>query len=376
MNEKYTLTREEINQCLLNSPYALPSSPASSGLGAGQIKKYFYQFIEYLASKLNIHLEEIGVDYEALQTVAKEDIPRLEDRDEEIKRELMDTIEVHNAQGSGSHSDIRELVSTIKDLATSAYNLASGKAKIYPTFGYPGVASLLNDGDLHVGDMIILGEKNLPELMVYSIGEESSEGDVAFGYMEMVSGQVKLSPGCFYYFEKRKTRLLAIEGGLDASMFATKTDVEERTGELPLIKTVTLGEPSGMVHISFDTPLKEFFLVFEGSADVTETASRTFNVRTDGGSLYFYAQSVKFEPNTVKKLVSYSRELAERYWISLTSPNMESDMKGNGTAQAYITPVYRKTEYSRYVTEMDVFVRDTSISGGSVIKIYGREVKE
>ena len=60
MKEKYKITEEEINQTILHSPYSLADSPASVGLKAKQIKKYFYEFIRFFANKINIHLNDLG----------------------------------------------------------------------------------------------------------------------------------------------------------------------------------------------------------------------------------------------------------------------------------------------------------------------------
>ena len=48
MSERYKLTNEEINKAVLHSPYALADSPYKRGLGAAQIKKYFYDFRSFL----------------------------------------------------------------------------------------------------------------------------------------------------------------------------------------------------------------------------------------------------------------------------------------------------------------------------------------
>ena len=73
MSERFKLTQEEINKAIMHSPYALPDSPGTVGLGAGQIKKYFYDFIRFLSDKINIHLGQAGDSIEALEK-AKDDI--------------------------------------------------------------------------------------------------------------------------------------------------------------------------------------------------------------------------------------------------------------------------------------------------------------
>ena len=67
MENKYQLTQEEINKILRRSPYSLGLSPAEAGLGAEQIKRYFYDFIYYMAENLNLHLKDVGTDLVALE---------------------------------------------------------------------------------------------------------------------------------------------------------------------------------------------------------------------------------------------------------------------------------------------------------------------
>ena len=86
MSDKFKITEEEVNEALMHSPFVLPDSPSHSGLGAGQIKKYFYDFIRQLSKRINGHLSDVGDDVQAL---ADDDITNLalakEYADEQIK---------------------------------------------------------------------------------------------------------------------------------------------------------------------------------------------------------------------------------------------------------------------------------------------------
>ena len=234
MKEKYKLTQEEINQCVLSSPYALPNSPSEWGLGAGQIKKYFYQFIPLLAKSINEHLSAVGTDASELferlagieEIVHDEAIPDIQ----EIATEVIKLCE--HISDSSAHEDIRQQVNSISTVAQNAYNMASGKTKVYPTFAAPGIAIILRDNDLHPGDMIVLGEKNLPELMVYSVGEEPWADDVQFAFYDMYNYGVELSPGKFYYFKDKKIKLLALESGIDTSLLASREELERANAEV------------------------------------------------------------------------------------------------------------------------------------------------
>ena len=81
MSEKYKLTNEEINKAVLHSPYALADSPYKKGLGAAQIKKFFYDFIVYLANSIktqnyittiSIHVHSINKNEKAQEISDKQ----------------------------------------------------------------------------------------------------------------------------------------------------------------------------------------------------------------------------------------------------------------------------------------------------------------
>ena len=58
MENRYQLTSEEINKILCHSPRSLSASPAEQGLGAQQIRKYFYDFIYTFLRIIYINVSE------------------------------------------------------------------------------------------------------------------------------------------------------------------------------------------------------------------------------------------------------------------------------------------------------------------------------
>ncbi|MBO5312476.1 MAG: hypothetical protein J6B29_00785 [Clostridia bacterium] len=274
MSEKYKLTQEEINKAILKSPYSLPSSPAERGLGEGQMKKYFYAFIQFLSDKINLHLGDVGRDVEELFSslaLSSEEISQLSAYCQGLTEELsshndradahsvaigehndsetahQSAIEAHdrisNAHGEAfkahntdslCHGDIRALIEELDESCQSAYNLARGRSKIYPVYSHPGIALLLKDKKLNPGDIITLGEKNMPELVVYEIEAEKWDDDVEIGFYDLYAEtvQIELEPGVFYYYKDNGTRLLALESGIDTSKLATKTELSELSASL------------------------------------------------------------------------------------------------------------------------------------------------
>ena len=342
MKEKYKLTQEEINQCVLSSPYALPNSPSEWGLGAGQIKKYFYQFIPLLAKSINEHLSAVGTDASELferlagieEIVHDEAIPDIQ----EIATEVIKLCE--HISDSSAHEDIRQQVNSISTVAQNAYNMASGKTKVYPTFAAPGVAIILRDNDLHPGDMIVLGEKNLPELMVYSVGEEPWADDVQFSFYDMYNYGVKLSPGKFYYFKDKKIKLLALESGIDTSLLVSKKELEalrtewEEYTELnrksyEQLETVTLTEDTAIVEFS-NLSLDGFFI--EIKAGFVDGTSSTLYVSVNGEAVMMNA-TVGFDKTMGRSTIFRFAKEPDGFASAICHSSMSGDNYFNAQAK-------------------------------------------
>ncbi len=270
---QFTLSQEEINKALLLSPYSLSDSPRDWGLKAKEIKKYFYQFITYLAEKLNLRLEDVGTA-----------ITTLEERDGEIERNGSDSlvrhdasqlshsalfteirtlinglneslsshrveenahaqeidkkIELHN-QGALAHSDIRKSIEELLALSQNAYALAQGKSRIIPLSDVYELLDMLQNREQSPGDVFILEEKLIPDLIFYKelsdleAEEELQNGAALLDYDSYALGQVELTPGQVVIAFNKK--LVGTESGVDLSRLATKERVqalENRTEEL------------------------------------------------------------------------------------------------------------------------------------------------
>lgn len=262
--EKFTLSQEEITKALLLSPYSLSDSPNDWGLKAKDVKKYFYQFITYLCERLNIKLEDLG------QVVAN-----LEDKDQDLESEIANQLSSHDlSQASHSvlfsalrgeldnlstrftshtteegahgeaienhislhnqsiiaHSDIRKSIEEILALSQNAYALAQGKSRIIPLCDVYELLDYLENQDQSPGDVFILEEKLIPDMIFYKtltdleVEDEIQRGAIILDYDTYAQGMVELSPGQVVIAYNKK--LVGTESGVDLSRLATKERVE------------------------------------------------------------------------------------------------------------------------------------------------------
>lgn len=227
MENRYQLTSEEINKILCRSPRSLSASPAEQGLGAQQIKKYFYDFIYYMAQLLNMHLGSVGKDVTALDT-------GLVALQEALTESIADSVLDH-ATDANAHADIRESLAEAVHLANVAYNLASGKSKVYVNTSFQMALFELQNEELHQGDFIMVIDKSTPDFVVLDyVGADTDVTEVDF---EDVINSSLPAPqvGEMFRLKGLKKVLLAIESGIDASNFATKEQFGETDQALDAI---------------------------------------------------------------------------------------------------------------------------------------------
>ncbi|MBO5262085.1 MAG: hypothetical protein J6B45_03465 [Clostridia bacterium] len=243
MKEKYNLTGEEVNQILANSPYALSDSPYQKGMGAAQIKKYFYDFITVMAEKFNIHLSDIEADMDtAIQSLEGDILTGREELTAKftslIESRLLAQINEHS-ENSQAHTDIRDLIyqmsSDLRDAAIraanasetaeNAYSLASGKSKVHVALDFRDVLSTLMYAEVNVGDFMIATDKNCPDFIV---GDGSYKAlAVSVTIDDVASGNLPIAEvGGIYYCEGIDKALIAIESGIDASVFVEREELD------------------------------------------------------------------------------------------------------------------------------------------------------
>ena len=264
-------------------------------------------------------------------------------------------------------------VGTAKSKAEEAYNLASGKTRVrvVPNFYYM-VLDLINSG-VNAGDMYLLLDKNVPDFIVMGNGE--GPGAITITRDDLYSLP---APNVGDIFFVEGISVAAIESGIDTSVFATKEELEEFSGAMPLLKEVTLDANEEGITIEFDKPLKEFFIL--GYFSVETTMQNNIRVKTNGGNQYFVLRSITL-PNTPKYWSSHSKEIATGYWETIFQvPFGNLEGGGNSVGTAYTSMSYRYAKLSqsnsRYISDLTISVDDTKIVAGSTFKIFGREVED
>jgi len=262
LSKDFRLTEEEINKTILRSPYSLADSPAQSGLGAKQIKKYFYDFIRYFAQCLNLHLGDIAEITEALTVACQQQQLESSEHNASLSAHPHLRLQIEGAKSTANdaynlarsidlsplatkeeleaastvngevHEEIRALIELAKEKASSAYNLASGKSKVHPVVNIEGMYTLLKDGleGINEGDVIVIAEPLVPEFIVYEKTSSQSGGDVFVDSGEAYTTEYEA--GKIYYLHWLGVRVLALESGIDTSKLATKEELGTKISEL------------------------------------------------------------------------------------------------------------------------------------------------
>lgn len=244
----YKITEEEINKILLDSPLSLPNSPAEKGMKAEIIKSFFYKFIRTMAKVINEHFDTVyadvvrqiathdvaqGAHRDILEKItvlqnkdaAKDDVlEALKSMDSEIKSDITSEIGQHN-NSENTHSDMRELISNAQSKADNAYNLASSKSKVYPFGSIKDLVESWNTVEYNVGDVFITIEANIPDFTLISKEGQMCDEDKLFKYEEY--SDISFEAGKTYYFEDKKMRIGATDGGYDHSKLVLKSEFEK-----------------------------------------------------------------------------------------------------------------------------------------------------
>ena len=238
MSERYKLTNEEINKAVLHSPYALADSPYKRGLGAAQIKKYFYDFIIYLANSFNAHLGDVGDTFDNVDKSISElgtrvselhetdlqltsrftselskAVKELQGADLQTTTELTKALNEHNS-GEDAHRDLRALID-------SAIAIATGRTKVHvETDFYSMIGDISMAADsFNEGDFIVITQKSVPDFIVLRKGAASSSA-VSIKWEENTGGAIDIVPsvGERYYIEGSSIEIIAIESGVDITV--------------------------------------------------------------------------------------------------------------------------------------------------------------
>ena len=232
---KYQLTNEEINKILRRSPRSLSSSPGEQGLGAEQIKRYFYDFIYYMAERLNLSLGKIEEDVISLENGAI--ILR-----KEIEEELVRILQNHG-EDTATHSDIREQLTSVAGLANRAFNLASGKSKVYVDKSFHMAILELQNENLNYGDFIMVLDEKSPDFVVVDF-DNSDLNIIDIEIEDAHSGNLPdPTVGGMYRIKGLSKALLAIESGIDTSLLVSKSDVvndanDDNADKIPTVAAV------------------------------------------------------------------------------------------------------------------------------------------
>ena len=125
----------------------------------------------------------------------------------------------------------------VENIANAAYNLASGKSKVYVKTSFQMALFELQNEELHQGDFIMVIDKSTPDFVV--LDYVSADTDVTEVDFEDVINNSLPAPqvGEMFRLKGFDRVLLAIESGIDTGDFATKDDLNALSGEFSKVLT-------------------------------------------------------------------------------------------------------------------------------------------
>ena len=240
MSDRFKIKGSEVNEVILNSPFSLADSPASLGQKSSQTKRYFYQFINTLAEKINLHLSEIDtaisegeIDtaeaHERISELGENIAAMLIEHNEselshsDIRAKITDENNRHN-QSASAHADIREELDVLREEAEVALLIASGKNSVV---SFDDEVELFEYAQREgaVGDILLLEDPEKPDFTVFGVEVDEKEGDIALEISDIAAGY-ELLPNKKYFVGG--VRLVSSEGRFETSMLAKKEELDEQ----------------------------------------------------------------------------------------------------------------------------------------------------
>jgi len=222
----YEITEEEKNRLKLNSSFVLPTSPSERGMKASGIKEMFWKPFGMLIDLINVAIGKL----------------------EKAEKD-------HDGSDS-SHMDIRNAVTEACEMATETHNAlqaAIGRKRVYYESALsPALGTVLDDVYGYVsGDMIVVGEVGVPDLIVFGAETEPILTATETITAEQIrSGTASVVTGGRYKIEGDKFGVVAIESGVNIPNIVVDTDFDAESSNAVANSTVTkkFDEVSGSIN--------------------------------------------------------------------------------------------------------------------------------
>ncbi len=248
--DKYIITEEEQETVKLYTARSLPNNPSERGMKPDAIKVFFWKFLEPLFKVLNEHLGKIesgitnAVSEHDASKIAHEYILKLindlqvqnveqgtaitehyngvKQALSNLSSEIDGDVGAHDTSKS-AHSDIRALINNALEKANNAYNLASGKAKVYPVSDAEEMISLLSD-ELNIGDKFVIAEAKVPDFTLFAKNYEYDNQENVDDISQENIHTYQFKVGRNYFYDGYL--LVPSESGIDTSLFATAIQLQ------------------------------------------------------------------------------------------------------------------------------------------------------
>ncbi len=145
-----------------------------------------------------------------------------------------------------------------------------------------------------------------------------------------------------------------------------------------LLATVTVGEPTAVINVAFERPVKDFYLVFKGQLAVENTVKDCIlSCMTDKGyHFFFYAPHLTVNPAENFVYVAHAQQMAGNYWMTKFATNtLAASMRGTETSGSTTKTSFskRNSTSSPYVNSIQFFEFNEKylFTTDSTVEIWG-----
>ena len=153
--------------------------------------------------------------------------------------------------------------------------------------------------------------------------------------------------------------------------------VKTKGGESPLklLKTITLEEDVTAINVTFDKPLREFAVLFEGA--FTDAVNASIGAYTNSGLWYAFNRSLTLRTDK-NYFYAHVTELSERNWEAIYQDGLCNSIGGSSSTGARYVYSQRADNLSRYIKDLRIIVQggQASFVSGAKFTIWGVEVDE
>lgn len=247
------------------------------------------------------------------------------------------------------YNQVMEAVSIDRQIAENAATVATEKAEqcVYLT---SSAESLLQEA-AHV-DVLVRAAKDAEQKAAASAGAAQQSEEAANAH----------ATASYAFSEEAKQA----------------ADTAKNAGKRQLLASVTVQDPTSAIDITFEKPVKDFFLVFKGSVTAgNNITDAILACKSDGGAQYFfYAPGIRFPVNTTVAYIAHAQNIAAIYWTTtFATSSLAAGLQGTDASSCTSKISYscRKPPLTAELTSIQFFEfnKKYTFAAGSTVEVWG-----